>query len=243
MNKEMKPGQILKKAIDEGRSVLSAQEGKLIASSLGIPCPPGHLVGDPALAVKRAGELGYPVVAKLCSSRILHKTDVGGVATNLETERQVAEAVQHLLAVLKENDPDGSVLVEKMAPPGIEFIVGLVTDPHLGPVVMAGLGGVFTEIVQDVSFRMAPIDAVEAESLIRSLKTSRLLHAYRGQPEVDLPALVKIIATVSQIPWRLAGISQMDLNPLILHREGLMAVDVKVVLRAKGSVPGDQRGP
>lgn len=227
----MKPEQILKRAVDEGRTALSEYEGKLLAASLDIPCPPGHLVRNSEQAVSRAEELGYPVVAKLSSSQILHKTDIGAVLTDLETDEQVAEAVDHLLTVLEKNDPEGSVLIEKMVTPGIESIVGLVTDPHLGPVVMAGLGGVFTEIYQDVSFRLAPIDEAEAESMVESLNASQVLHGYRGRSGVDLPALLKVIVTVSQIPRRLPRISQLDLNPLILHQRGLVAVDVKVVLK------------
>jgi succinyl-CoA synthetase beta subunit len=227
----MKPEQILKKATDEARTALSEYEGKLLAASLGIPCPPGHLVRDSEQAVERAEELGYPVVAKLCSPRILHKTEIGAVLLSLKTDEQVTEAVDHLLTLLETKDDEGSVLIEKMVSPGIESIVGLVTDPHLGPVVMAGLGGIYTELFQDVSFRLAPIEKAEAKRLVESLNGSQILHGYRGQAEVDLSALLKVIVTVSKIPLRLPQISQLDLNPLILHQHGLVAVDVKVVLK------------
>lgn len=169
--------------------------------------------------------LAYPLVAKVSSSKIVSKTEVNGVRIGIKEENELRTAITELLQI---KDAEG-VLVEEMAPQGIEAIVGGVIDEQFGPIVMFGLGGVFVELFKDVAFALAPLEKDKAIWLIRQIKGYRLLEGYRGRPPVDINSLINIIIIVSEI-IATNMIKEIDLNPLALYREGAMVLDAKMNL-------------
>ena len=226
-------------------AALSEHEAKALLAERGLCVPPGRLTESAAEAVAAAEQLGYPVALKIASPDVLHKSDVGGVRLGLRGPEAVAQAYQAVLAAARAAVPQarlGRVLVERMAAPGQEVIVGLIRDPLFGPVVMFGLGGVFVEVLRDVSFRVAPIDAAEARAMIDELRGAPILHGRRGQPPIDFDALVEVLLAVAG-PTGLAlthpqPIAELDLNPVLVGPDGATVVDARIVLGpAESSTP------
>jgi acetyltransferase len=177
-------------------------------------------------AAAAAARLGYPVVAKLVSERIVHKSDAGGVRLGLGGEGEVRAAVRDLLAL----DPEAGLLIQPQAS-GAEVIVGGFRDPQAGPVVMVGLGGVFVEVLADAVFRLAPIETEEAAEAIRSLRGFPVLAGERGGPPIDLSALAMTLASASRLMAALQEVSELDLNPVLCSPTGAVAVDVRLLTR------------
>jgi len=228
-----KANSIIKKVITENRNALTQEEAKLFALDLDIPCPPAYSATDENDAKRIAGKLGYPVILKVLSHKILHKSDIGGVEKNLKNADEVVRGYKKVLNSAKKIDQEAQILVEKMMPSGLESIIGLITEPGFGSVIMVGLGGILTELFEDVTFRLAPINEKEAEKAIKSLKASKLFYGYREQSPVDINALINLLVKISRVPEWFNNIEQIDLNPVILYKNGLSAVDVKVVLKNK----------
>jgi len=226
-----KTNAIIKQTRADNRTILTQQEAKLFALDLDIPCPPAYNAKDENDAIRIAEELGYPVILKALSSRILHKSDIGGVEKNLKNSDEVVRGYKKVLNSIKKIDKKAQVLVERMEPSGLEAIIGLITESKLGAVVMIGLGGILTEIFEDIAFRLAPIDEKQAKEAIDSLKTRNLFYGYRGQPPIDIDALIELLVKISRVPEWFEDIEQIDLNPIILYKDGLNAVDIKVVLK------------
>ncbi|MEM3342372.1 MAG: acetate--CoA ligase family protein [Thermoplasmata archaeon] len=188
----------------------------------GIPVPPG------VLNLVDGMPFEGPYVVKVCSSKILHKTDVGGVRLNISQAELPA-----VVSEMKEKFPGENILVEKMAPKGIEVIIGLIRDSTFGLAIMFGLGGIFTEVFKDVSFRVLPIDFKDAEEMVNEIKGSVILKGFRGT-KADLDALYKLLLKVSDMAMALEDrIDQMDLNPVLVYEKGLSVVDAKLILRGK----------
>jgi acetyltransferase len=196
-----------------------------LMAALGIDVPAQVLCADAEAAVTAAGQVGYPVVAKLVSDRFVHKSDAGGVRLDLAGEADVRAAAREML----ELDPAGQVLVQERAR-GQEVVIGGFRDAQLGPVVMAGLGGLFVEVLADAVFRVAPVDEEEAAEAWRELRGYAVLSGVRGRPGVDLAALARTLAAVSRLMVAVPQIVELDLNPVMASPERTTAVDIRIVV-------------
>ncbi|WP_339132473.1 acetate--CoA ligase family protein [Streptomyces sp. f51] len=227
----------------QGRAALTAPEGKEVADAYGIAVPGEALARDEQEAVAHAERLGAPVVMKIVSPDILHKTDAGGVLVGVEGAADVRAAFRTLVANARSYDVrariDG-VQVQELIPPGQEVIVGAVTDPTFGKVVAFGLGGVLVEVLEDVTFRLAPVDTGKALSMLDSIRAARILRGVRGGPAVDRAALAEQIRRVSELVTDFPEIAEVDLNPVIASPGGAIAADIRVLLGA-GPAAGRRR--
>lgn len=190
----------------------------------GISVPPEAIVSSQEEAVDKAGATGYPVVLKIASEDIPHKTEIGGVALNLRSEQEVREAYERIMANVAERAPKARVdgmLVASMAQGGVELIAGVSRDPVFGPVVMVGLGGVYAEILKDVSVQVAPVTEAEALRMLQSLKMFPLLDGARGQPKADVAAAARTVASLSEFACQYAGnVGEIDMNPVLVKPQG-----------------------
>jgi acyl-CoA synthetase (NDP forming) len=231
---------IFQKALQKGRSSLLIPESLQICKLHHIPTPVSHVVQSVEEAVTKGNLIGFPVVLKIISPQILHKSDVGGVILGINGKAALKEAYPKLIAEVRNSNPKAEVLgvlIEKMMPPSTEVIIGGIHDSQFGPSVMFGMGGIFTEVYKDVAFRVAPIDKIDALNLIHELRGSKILEGIRGQPAADLDALVDVLIDVSSLMSQHNAISQLDLNPVIAYPDGVCAVDTRIVLSKKdGSV-------
>jgi acetyltransferase len=185
-------------------------------------------------AARLAGEIGFPVALKIASPDILHKSDVGGVEVGLGSAAAVRAAYKRIVHNARAAKPKArieGVTVQAMAKPGREVVVGAVRDPQFGPLVMFGSGGIYVELLRDVSFRLAPVSLDEAQAMMAETMAGKLLAGLRGQAPADRQAVAKIIVAVSQLIAADATIAEMDLNPVIVYDEGqgAVAVDVRVI--------------
>ena len=230
----MDPGELIRRAKSEGRNLLLEHEAKQLISSYGISVTEIELARNEDEAVEAAKRIGFPVVLKIVSPDVVHKSDVGGVKVNLRDDEEVRRAYREIIESVKSKIPNArivGILVQEFAPPGLELIIGLIRDPQFGPTVMFGLGGVFVEVFRDVSFRVAPLSDEDAESMMKEIKAYRLLTGYRGSKPVDLDAIKSALIKVGQIGLDIDEISEMDLNPVIAYPEGIKVVDARVILR------------
>jgi len=224
---------IIQKALKEGRSSLLIPESQQICKLHHIPTPVSYVVQNVDEAVTKGSEIGFPVVLKIVSPQILHKSDVGGVILDIESEAALKEAYPKLIAKVHEKRSKTEVLgvlIEKMMPPSTEVIVGGIRDSQFGPSIMFGMGGIFTEVYKDVAFRVAPLDKIDALNLIHELRGSRILEGIRGQPPADMNVLVDVLMDVSSLMLQHKAVSQLDLNPVLAYPDGLCAVDTRIVL-------------
>jgi len=216
----------------KGHKALAEREARTIAAACGIPLPASIFAASEKDAVRAAGELGYPVVVKISSDDILHKSDAGGVKVGLENEAAVREAYRKVMASARAYKADArldGVLVQQMAPKGREVIIGVNRDPQFGPVIMFGLGGVYVEVLKDVTCRIAPLAPEDAKEMITGIRAARMLQAFRGDPRADIEALAECLTRVSQLSVEFPELTECDLNPLRAYPEGqgIMAVDVR----------------
>ncbi len=225
---------IINKARKEGRTILSEVEAKQVLAKARIPVVEARLATTRQEAVSVAKELGYPVVLKVVSPQITHKTDVGGVKLDLGTAKEVRAAFDEIMKAARRAEPKATidgVSVQRMAEPGIEVIVGMTTDAQFGPVLMFGLGGVLVEVLKDVAFRVVPITARDARQMLRDIQAFPLLQGYRGQEPADLKALEGMLLKLSKFIERQPDIAELDLNPVFAYPKGAVAVDARVVLK------------
>lgn len=207
--------------------LLLEPEAKEILSLVDVPtakCYRAHTPGD---AVRIAEEIGYPVVLKALSPMLLHKSDSGGVELDLRAADDVVQAYERIKAVATRIDPDAGVTVQKMAAKGTEVIVGVTADRHFGKAIMFGIGGILTELLKDVSFRLLPIDEGDARDMISSIKAYPLLTGFRGSPPADVDAVVDILLKVSKLVAQHPSIQELDLNPIIVYPKGAIVVDAR----------------
>jgi acetyltransferase len=221
---DAKPGQALGEA--ETRPVLAAY---------GLDLVRGDLATDADQAVKIAVEIGFPVAVKIVSPQILHKSDMGGIALNLGSEEAVRDAIASMHEKVFDLVPDADIngfLVEKMAPEGLEVIVGMRRDPTFGPLMMFGLGGVYVELFKDVGFGVAPLRPKQAKEMILSTKAGHLLQGYRGGPVYDIDAVVDAIGRLSQLALDFPSIAEVEINPLLVlpKGEGAKVLDARMIL-------------
>ena len=209
---------------------LSEAESKALLARHGVPVPGEALVATPEEAAEAADQVGYPVVVKLCGAAIAHKTERGLVKLGLRDAAAVHAAAAELLAAARPEDGDVALLVAQMVSGARELIAGFVRDNEFGPCVMLGIGGIFTEALGDVAFRLAPLDAADAADLIDDLTNQALLGAVRGEPPVDRPALARILLALAEVGEGDGRIRSIDLNPLIVADGVPVAVDALVEL-------------
>jgi acetyl coenzyme A synthetase (ADP forming)-like protein len=228
--------EVLDKALAENRDSLTAPEGRQICQAYGIPTPGEGLASTVDQAVELAAELGYPVVMKIVSPDILHKTEAGGVRVGVSGEAAVREAYEGILASAKRYDADAAiegVQVQQMLTGGTEVIVGATTDPTFGKVVVFGLGGVLVEVLRDVTFRLAPVDNNTARSMLDDIAAAEVLHGARGADPVDAEALADIIRRLSDLVTDFPQIREFDLNPVFARSDGASAADVRILLETE----------
>ncbi|RLI05144.1 acetyl-CoA synthetase [Candidatus Bathyarchaeota archaeon] len=230
----MKKGfEIVKQALAEGRNFLLEHEAKALCEKFGIPVTRFKVAKNEEEAVRYAEEIGFPVVLKIVSPEIIHKSDVGGVVLNIENKEKVRESYRKILENVQKHKPNVKiygVIVQEMALPSTEVIIGLVKDPQFGPTVMFGLGGIFVEILKDVSFRVCPITETDAREMITEIKGYPVLRGYRNLPPADLDALVKVLLNVSRMAEEYPEISEMDLNPILVYEKGVKVVDARIII-------------
>jgi acyl-CoA synthetase (NDP forming) len=225
--------QTLRKIIEEGRKNLLEPEAKTVCVEYGIPVTKFKVAKNEAEAVKFAEEIGYPVVLKIVSPDIIHKSDVGGVIVGLKNAQEVRNAYKQILKNVKKHKANAKivgVLVQEMAPSSTEVIVGAIKDPQFGPALMFGLGGIFVEVLKDVTFRVAPITIDEAREMITEVKAYPLLKGYRNQPPADIEAIVQILLNASRLVMDHQEIKELDLNPIIVYEKGAKTVDARIIL-------------
>jgi len=215
----------------ENRTALLEHESKEVIKNIGIKIPSSRLTKSENEAVQSANDFGFPVVMKLMSSQVLHKTDVGAVVIGLNSEEEVKNTYADFMKRF-ENVRISGVLVEKMVKSGLELIVGTNIDPTFGPVILFGVGGVLVEAIKDVVFRMCPTTKEQALGAINEIKARVLLEGYRGMPKVDKNELADIIVKLSELAWENRDyISEMDINPIISNEDGLFPVDARIIIK------------
>jgi acetyl coenzyme A synthetase (ADP forming)-like protein len=225
--------QILDKARAEGRDALTAPEGKLVCDAYGIPVPKEGVATSADEAAKLAAGIGGPVVLKIVSPQILHKTEAGGVLVGVDGPEAVKKGYDTIMASAKKYDAKAQLLgvqVQQMLKGGQEVIVGAVTDPSFGKLVAFGLGGVLVEVMKDITFRLAPATREDALSMLDSVAAAELLKGVRGAQPVSRDALANLIVGVSQLISDFPEIAEMDLNPVFATPTGATAADVRIVL-------------
>ncbi len=224
---------ILNTAREQKRTILTEIEAKQILSELGIHCTTTKLAATRDEAVTLSEEMGYPVVLKISSVDITHKSDAGGVKVNLTTREEMEAAYDQIMASAKAQFPDADIegiSVQPMAKQGIELIMGMIKDANFGPVVMFGLGGVLVEVLKDVSFRIAPLEKDDCSEMIDEIKGKKLLEGYRGQDSADIACLEETLLKLSEFVNSTAGIMEIDMNPVFAYKDGAVVVDARIIL-------------
>lgn len=223
---------LLEIALEEKRNLTENESYDLLAKH-GIFVPEYKVASSLEETIIKSKSLGFPLVMKVISPDIMHKTDIGGVTLNIMNEQQIRESYQNMVDCVKKSKPKAKingVLLYKQLPKGVEVIVGMTRDSQFGPTVMFGLGGIFTEILQDVSFRICPVTRIDIEEMIYEIKGIRILEGYREHPSCDIDSLVDIILAISDIAINYSVIKEIDLNPIMAYEKGAVVVDAKIVL-------------
>jgi len=229
----MTKAEILEKARKEKRSLLTEIESKELLKAVKIPVVETRLATSKKEAMEVAKKLGFPVVVKIISPDVVHKSDAGGVKLGIQNATQVGKAYSDILASVKKHYPKAritGVSVQKMAKQGIEVIIGMTKDAQFGPVIMFGLGGILVEVLKDVSFRIVPMTKRDAAEMISEIKGFPILKGYRGQDPADIPFLEDLIVKVSDFVDKNPEIKELDLNPVFAYKVGALAVDARVIL-------------
>ncbi len=224
---------IISRVIDEGRKALLENEAKAICVDYGIPVPKFVIAKNQIEAAQLAEQIGFPVVLKIVSPDIIHKSEAGGVMINLKSAAEVQNAYGQILLNADRYNPAAKivgVLVQEMAPQSTEVIIGSVKDPQFGQTIMFGLGGIFVELFKDVAFRIAPITKEDALEMITEVKSYPLLKGYRNTPPVDIGAIIDILLRVSKLTMDHQDIKEIDLNPVIVYTKGAKTVDARMIL-------------
>ena len=217
----------------KSQNLLTEVESKELLKKAGIPIVEAKLARSNKEAVSLSKEMGFPVVLKISSPDVVHKSDSGGVKLGLANATQVGKAYNEIISSIKKTYPKAEiqgVSVQPMAPPGVEVIVGMSKDPQFGPVLMFGLGGILVEVLKDVSFRIVPVTERDAREMIREIKGYPILEGYRGQKPASIPALEKLIVKVSQFVEKNPQIKELDLNPIFAYPDKAVAVDARIIM-------------
>jgi len=219
---------IIDKALKENRSTLSEYESKLVLASYGLPVTREKLIKTPDELGAAAAEIGYPLVLKGCSADITHKTEKGLIRVDVRNAEEAAVAFEEIMAGM--NGAGSTVLVQQMIRGKRELVLGMTRDPQFGPCVMFGLGGIFTEVLNDTAFRVAPLQKRDALEMMQEIKAHKILDAVRGMEAADRELLAQMLITVGRIGMENENIKEIDINPVIISGGRPIAVDALVVL-------------
>ncbi len=225
--------QIISQARREGRKVLLENEAKAICMEYNIPVTTFKLAKSEEEAAEFAGQIGFPVVLKIVSPDIIHKSDAGGVIVDLKDAAEVRRAYGKILENAKKYNSAAKivgVLVQEMAPKSTEVIVGAVKDPQFGQTLMFGLGGIFVELLNDVAFRIAPITQEDAYEMVAKVKAYPLLTGYRNASPADLDTITSVLLNTSRLVTDYPEIKELDLNPVMAYEKGAKTVDARIIL-------------
>jgi acetyl-CoA synthetase (ADP-forming) len=220
---------ILEEALKRGDTTLSEHDSKLFLASHGIPVTREQVVKTEEEAASAAAEIGYPIVLKGSGAELAHKTEMNLIRLDLRTDGEVRDAFKSL----KKNSAVKEVLVQQMVKGDRELVVGLTRDPQFGPCVMFGLGGIFTEILEDVSFRVAPLTQWDAEDMMEEIRAKKILGAFRGKPAVDKKIMADVLIAIGKIGLEYEAVKEIDINPMKILNGKPIAVDALVVLNNK----------
>ncbi len=230
---KVKVEKIFAQARSEGRTALLEPEAKAVCMAYGIPVTRFSVANTEAGAARFAEEIGFPVVLKIVSPDILHKSDAGGVVVGLKNASEVKAAYKRILENAKKYKADAKivgVLVQEMAPSSTEIIIGAVKDPQFGQTLMFGLGGIFVELEKDVTFRVAPVSEQDACEMVTGVKAFPLLKGFRNMPAVDIQAIVDVLLCTSKLVMDHPEIKELDLNPVLAYEKGAKTVDARIIL-------------
>ena len=220
------------------RRHLSEAEGYELLASYGFAVPDWRVVATAEEAAEAAAEVGLPAALKVCSPALLHKSDLGGVALGLETLEDVQEAfgrIRDSVGAALPEAAEAGILVVPMAEPGLEVILGMTRDEQFGPALMFGLGGVWVELLEDVTFRLVPVAEAEARRMITEIKGAPLLEGFRGDPARDVEAVVEAVVNLSRLVVDHSAVASVDVNPLMVYEKGALVVDAKVLIEGAGA--------
>ncbi|HLX38501.1 MAG TPA: acetate--CoA ligase family protein [Candidatus Binataceae bacterium] len=238
---------IIAEAAAAGRTALSEIESKKILEAIGIPSALAEPAASADDAVLIAARIGFPVVLKVLSPEVTHKSEVGGVELNLRSTTEVRDGFDRIRESLAKKQPGAKfegVAVQPMARAGLELIAGIVRDEKFGPLIVVGLGGIFVEMLKDTALRLAPIDAKEARAMLESLRGAAMLRGVRGSAAVDIDALASAIAKLSEFAAATPEIKEMDLNPIVAYSNGVTALDARILIGPKPApIMADPRRP
>ena len=230
--KNEKAAKIIEKALKQGRKTLSEYEAKLVLAAYDIPITKEVLLKDKDQLDRGLKKIGFPLVMKGCSADIAHKTEKGLIHVDIRSAREAKKAYGEIMAGMK--GFDGAVLIQEMIKGRRELVVGLTRDPQFGPCVMFGLGGIFTEILRDVSFRRAPLEIRDAQEMMRDIKGHKILDAVRGMEAADEKRLTDMLINVGRIGLDIPEVSEIDLNPVIISGSKPVVVDALMILKNQG---------
>jgi len=223
---------IIKEAREQGRFALLETEAKDICREYGIPTTKQRIAKSTIGALKISQDIGFPVVLKIVSPDIIHKTEIGGVILDVKNAKEVRESFAKILDNVRKRKPEASivgVMVQEAAPKSTEVIVGAVKDPNFGPTIMFGLGGTYVEVLEDIVYRVAPITKKEAEDMVKEIKAYPILSGYRGG-KADVNAIIDILLKVSELVTDFPEIREIDLNPIMVYEKGAKTVDARIIL-------------
>lgn len=224
--------EIIKRAKNENRNLMEHESLKLL-KEYNIPLPKHILAKNEKEAIEAAREINYPVVLKIVSKDILHKSDVGGVKVGLNSDDDVKIAYEEIMNSVKEKvghaDIEGVLVVEN-ADKGLECIIGMTKDPQLGSALMFGLGGIFVELLKDVTFGLLPLNRDEALKMIKSIKYYELIEGYRGEKPKDIEAIIDLIMKVAKLVEENQEIEEIDINPFFVYQKGLIIIDARIIV-------------
>jgi acyl-CoA synthetase (NDP forming) len=223
--------QIIEKAKKEKRPLLET-EAKELLREYGIPVPDFKLIKTEDEIDKITEKFSYPLTMKIVSPDILHKSDAGGVKLNIQDEREAKLAYQEIIFNAKKYNKEAKIsgiIAYSMIPQGTEIIIGMMKDPHFGPVIMFGLGGIFVEILKDISFRILPLEERDAEEMISEIKGYQILKGIRGEEPKDIEAIKDLLLKISQLTLENPEIKEIDLNPIFVFEKALQVVDARMI--------------
>jgi acetyltransferase len=229
--------EVIDRVIAENRLTIGDAEAREILKAYGLRIPRSEIAETPERAIEIATQVGYPVVLKIASPDILHKTDVGGVKVGLSNAADVRDAYELITYRAQRYLPDARIwgcLVQEMVPPGgLEVLIGMNRDPQFGPLITFGLGGIYVETLKDVTFRITPFSAHEAEEMLSEIRAHSLLDGVRGQPPADKNAIIDALLRISQLVQDFPEIAELDINPFMVYpqKQGAIAIDMRLVLK------------
>ena len=226
----MNVAEVLKTKLESGQTILTEFESKELLEEIGIPVPSQKLATSKEETLTAVEEIGFPIVLKLMAEDVVHKSDTGAVKLNLKTKEEVEKAYEELMQIPSQKEK--KISIQKMADePITELIIGMTTDPQFGPALMFGIGGILVELLEDVSFRIAPITEYDAKEMIHEIKGFPILDGYRGKPKADINAIVETLMKISELVTENENIHEMDLNPVFIYEKGLICVDARIILK------------